>query len=102
MYAIRSYYDLSWPSTPYVTAYGYNVGSFGINNRFEGFTAAYYNTNTNSTWQTAIPGSTSVPLNTIDTLNIRHTRNSYTLSIVNYNVPLGSSSVLYEMPLSVV
>jgi uncharacterized repeat protein (TIGR02543 family) len=28
--------DLSWSSTPYVTAYGYNVGSFGVNNRFEG------------------------------------------------------------------
>ncbi|PKM38579.1 MAG: hypothetical protein CVV04_14460, partial [Firmicutes bacterium HGW-Firmicutes-9] len=92
--------DLSWPSTPYVTAYGYNVGSFGINNRFEGFTAAYYNTNTNSTWQTAIPGSTSVPLDSIDTLNIRHSRNSYTLSVFNYNTAIGSSTVLYEKSLS--
>jgi len=64
---IRQNLDLSWPTTPYVTAYGYNVGSFGINNRFEGFTAAYYNTNTNGTWQTAVPGSTSVPLDNIDT-----------------------------------
>jgi uncharacterized repeat protein (TIGR02543 family) len=97
---IRQNLDLSWPSTPYITAYGYNVSNFGINNRFEGFTAAYYNTNTNSTWQTAIPGTTSVPLDSINTLNIRHTRNSYTLSVFNYNVSLSSSTVLYEKSLS--
>jgi hypothetical protein len=48
----RQELNLSWPSTPYVIAYGYNVSNFNISNRFVGFTAAFYNTNTNSTLAT--------------------------------------------------
>ncbi|NLI52871.1 MAG: InlB B-repeat-containing protein, partial [Clostridiales bacterium] len=93
----RQNLDGSWPSSPSQVAYAYSSGSFLINNRFEGFTAYLYQRDGGS-WNSVVPGSTSVS-NINNTLNIRHTRNSYNLTVYNFNVLLNTTSVLYENPL---
>jgi uncharacterized repeat protein (TIGR02543 family) len=98
---IKQNLDLTWPSSASLTAYAYTNGNFQINNRFEGFTAYVYNTNLSTNWGNVTPGETMVYYTYgLSAINIRHSRNSYDLTVRNFNTQLSTTSVLYEMPLT--
>ena len=97
-YQIRHYkqnLDGNYPTTPANTSPS-NGGSFGFTNKYTGFTVAFYRIG-NGTWQPTSPdGST----NFNNHLEIRHTRNTYTLSFYNYNGYAKTEQFKYEAPLA--
>ncbi|MGI6367564.1 MAG: InlB B-repeat-containing protein [Anaerolineae bacterium] len=88
---------VTYPTTPANTSSG--GGTFNISNKYTGFTAAWYRVN-NGAWRQAVAGVTTVP--NYNTLDIRYTRNSYTVDFYDGNQRLADLQMtkLFQAPLA--